>query len=62
MITNIITHGVRIEWTVNDEQYPYQDTLYLSNEDYERLWLEGIKEIQEVKYNEWKSYILNPQG
>lgn len=36
--------------------------MLLKKEDYEALGESGVRMLQENQYNEWKAYILNPQG
>jgi hypothetical protein len=49
----IINNVIRLDWSVFDPVYPYQNSYEYTTEEYAALDLNAVKEQQEQEYNAW---------
>jgi hypothetical protein len=51
---------MRIEWTVTDGAWTYQDVMEMTEEEYAAETPETIRAKQDKKYKAWKEYVTKP--
>lgn len=59
MIKETITELVKVEWSYEDQDYPYQDTFLFTKSEYDSLSAGELEQMELAKYNEWKDYITS---
>jgi hypothetical protein len=58
IIEQEIVKKVEVQFTVEDYNYPYQDTLVFTDAEYKKMTPAKILKMQTDKYNDWKANIL----
>jgi hypothetical protein len=51
---------VRLEWTVTDGAWTYQDVMEMTEEEYSTETPETIRARQDKKYQKLKTYVTTP--
>lgn len=61
-IVNVEIPYVRIEWAVEDPQFPYMDVMEMAWDEYANVTDADIQAKQRAKYEEWKAYVTTPKN
>jgi hypothetical protein len=60
VINNNLIEKIEIQWEVIDNNFSYMDTILMTKEEYEKTSKKKLEKQQLEKYNNWKTYMINP--